>query len=243
MRVLRRGENHMEQLISTFLIAADEPGTGKSKARIVPCEAISKPGFPGSIKQSRNYQGFSYEENHLEEWIARQPSALFGSESTLLLASQNYIHLRVKIDLLFIDSSSNLYPVELKVARVAKNGGVVPYDLYERQMRPYVEFLEGVEHLSSLDRQYIRFANAFGNTAPDLANQFKMTFGHAPAEIVCGRIREIYVTEGYDASAIEYFDRRSKEDNRCVRLVEYKFFPKNNYLEFWNVYESSEVSK
>jgi hypothetical protein len=230
----------MEYLISTFRIAGDEPGRGRSKGRIVPCEAISESGLPGRITQYRNYRGFSYEENHLEEWIARQPSALFGPEPVLLLASQNYVHLRVKIDLLFVDSSSNLYPVEIRVVRVAKNGGVVPYDLYERQMRPYVEFLKGVQHLSDLDPQYARFAAAFGDTAPQLTEQFRMIFGLPAADNLRSPIREVYVAEGFDPYAIEYFERKSKEDSRSVRLVEYKFFPEKHYLEFWDVYQSSE---
>ena len=65
----------------------------------------------------RNHCGFSYEENHLEEWIAREPSSLFGETPVLLLASQNYVHLRVKIDLLFVDIDCRLFPAELKVVR------------------------------------------------------------------------------------------------------------------------------
>jgi len=236
-------EASMEHLISTFRIAGDEPRRGRSKGRIVPCEAISESGFPGRITQYKNYRGFSYEENHLEEWIARQPSALFGPEPVLLLASQNYVHLRVKIDLLFVDSSSNLYPVEIKVVRVAKNGGVVPYDLYERQMKPYVEFLKGVRHLRDLDPQYARFAAAFGGAAVQLDERFRTAFGHSPTEKLDSPVREVYVAERFDTYAIDYFEHKSKEDRRSVRLVAYKFFPKDDYLEFWDVFQSAEEPK
>jgi hypothetical protein len=233
----------MEHLISTFRIVGDERGSGKTKGRIVPSEAYGDPVLPDRLTQHANYRGFSYEENHLEEWIALQPSALFGPEPVLLLASQNYVHLPVKIDLLFVDASTRLCPVEIKVVRVAKNGGVVPYDLYERQMKPYVEFLEGVQHLGDLDPQYARFAVALGGEAVQLDERFRATFGHNPTEKPASPIREIYVAEGFDAYAIDYFERKSEEDKRTVRLVAYKFFPNNNHLEFWNVFESSEEPK
>jgi hypothetical protein len=230
----------MEHLVSTFRIVGDERESRKTKGRIVPCEAHGDPGFPDRLTQHANYRGFSYEENHLEEWIALQPSALFGPEPVLLLASQNYVHLRVKIDLLFVDARSRLCPVELKVVRVAKNGGVGPYDLYMRQMKPYVEFLEGVQHLRDLGPQYARFVVAFGGAALQLDEHFRTTFGHSPTERLASPIREIYVAEGFDMYAIDYFEHKSKEDKRSVRLVEYRFFPQKNYLEFWDVYHSSE---
>jgi hypothetical protein len=230
----------MSDRISAFTITADEEGSGRSKGRLLSCEPLSAPGFQDRLVQHKNYRGWSYEENHLEEWIARQPSSIFGTTPVLLIASQNYIHLPAKIDLLFVDARCRLYPIEIKVVRAAKNGGVVPYDLYERQMKPYTEFLNGVSHLGALDSQYVRFANAFNGAANTLAEAFSIKFGLPPSENLTYPSSEIYVAEGFDTYSVDYFNRRSKEDGRSVRLISYKFFPKEKYIEFWSIYETQE---
>src|SRR2546423_12415062 len=102
-------------LISAFTITPDEKASGRSKARLSACEPSSEHGFRDRLVQYKNYRGFNYEENHLEEWIARQPSSLFGNKPVLLLASQNYIHLGAKIDLLFVDADCRLFATEIKV--------------------------------------------------------------------------------------------------------------------------------
>jgi hypothetical protein len=130
----------MPTLISSFSIVADELSSGKRKGRIVPCQPANGSQFSDRLVSHKNYRGFSYEENHLEEWIARVPSAIFGPCPVLLLASQNYIHLGAKIDLLFTDGAGRLYPVELKVRPCRNNNGVVPYASYDRQMKPYNSF-------------------------------------------------------------------------------------------------------
>jgi hypothetical protein len=230
----------MPDRISAFTITADEEGSGRSKGRLLPCEALSEPGFQGRLVQHKNYRGRNYEENHLEEWIARQPSSIFGATPVLLIASQNYTHLPVKIDLLFVDARCQLYPIEVKVVRAAKNGGVVPYDLYERQMKPYTEFLNGVSHLGALDSQYVRFANEFNGVANTLAEAFSIKFGRRPSENLTYPSSEIYVAEDFDTYSVDYFERRSKEDGRNVRLICYKFFPNEKYIEFWRIYETQE---
>jgi hypothetical protein len=176
----------------------------------------------------------------LEEWIARQPAALFGSRPMLLLASQNYAYLRFKIDLLFIDAKCRLYPIELKAERVAKNGGVVPYDLYQRQVKPYVDFLKGLEHLSDLDRQYLRFSTLFNGHASHLADDFALKFGSPPWDNFTDRIDEVYVAEDFDTYAIEYFESESKKDGRRVHLIKCNFFPNTSQLEFQSLYQSLE---
>jgi len=228
----------MPDLISTFSIVADEQGSGRMKGRLVCCKQIIDPGFADRLVQHKNYRGFSFEENHLEEWIARQPSALFGPVPILLLASQNYIHLRVKIDLLFSDANCRMYPVEVKVVRVGRNGGVVPYDLYERQMNPYVEFLKQIRCLGDLDPQYVRFATLFDGAPTHLSDDFVRKFGRPPCESVNSQVHEVYVAQEFDEYALEYFTRRSNQDGRTVQLVSYKFFPQNNYIEFWSVYQT-----
>src|SRR5262249_12321811 len=143
----------------------DLHGLARGKGRIVSCEPYSNPGLQGRLKQRKNCNGFTAEENHLEEWIAREPSALFAGTPVLLLVSQNYVHLRQKIDLLFMDARCRLYPVELKITRAAKSGGVVPYDLYERQMKPYLHYLEQASSLSGINPRYSEFSKLFNGVS------------------------------------------------------------------------------
>ena len=194
------------------------------------------------MKRYQNYRRISYEENHLEEWVSRQPSSLFGETKVLLLASQNYCHLKVKIDLLFVGGSCQLYPVELKVVPIAKNGGVVPYDLYERQMKPYVTFLRSVGKVTDLALPYLRLSKTFHGSERQIAQDFASCFTGRSCDQAPSIIHEFYVAEQFDTFALEYFERRAHDDSRNVRLIQYKFFPKTDYLEFWEVYRSREVS-
>ena len=228
----------MTRRISSFRIIPDDPGSAVKKGRLAPCGPLTDPGFQNRLVHHRNYRGFSYEENHLEEWIAREPSTLFGETEVLLLVSQNYSHLRVKIDLLFVDGVCQLYPVELKVAPVAKNGGIVPYDLYERQMKPYVDFLRELGKITDLASNYLRFSKSFHGVERRIEHDFATCFEGRSCENIPTTIYESYVAEQFDAYALEYFERRARDDERNVRLIQYKFFPKNNYLEFWEIYRS-----
>ena len=227
--------------ISSFRIIPDDPGSTLKKGRLAPCDPRTDPGVQGCMVHHRNYRGFSYEENHLEEWIARDPSALFGETEVLLLASQNYRHLRVKIDLLFVDGMCQLYPVELKVEPIAKNGGVVPYDLYERQMKPYVKFLLELGKVTDLASNYLRFSKSFHGAERQIAHDFATCFEGKSCEKQPTTICETYVAEQFDAYALEYFERNARDDQRNIRLVQYKFFPTNDYLEFWEIYRSEEI--
>jgi len=145
-----------------------------------------------------------------------------GATEVLLRVSQNYCHLPVKIDLLFVDAKCCMYPVELKVVRIAKNGGVVPYDLYERQMKPYVEFLNATRHLGGLDRQYVSFTKRFNGAASRLVDDFAAKFSRQPCDNAASPIREIYVAEDFDTYALECFSGKSSTDGRSVRLVSLK---------------------
>ena len=110
--------------LSAFLIkCAPECSKGIS----FPVRNLRRPVvYTVACKNTRTLRGRKYEENHLEEWIARQPKALFGDNRMLILASQNHAHLEEKIDLLFIDTCGHFHIVELKIVDVAQNGGVVP---------------------------------------------------------------------------------------------------------------------
>jgi hypothetical protein len=110
--------------LSAFLIKCAPEAL---KGYLVPCEKLETPRrIHGRMQKHKNARGRKYEENHLEEWIARQPKALFGDNRMLILASQNHAHLEEKIDLLFIDTCGHFHIVELKIVDVAQNGGVVP---------------------------------------------------------------------------------------------------------------------
>jgi hypothetical protein len=228
----------MPELISAFTIEPDQAGSGRSKGRLQPFADVFDAGFSGRLVQHRNYRGFSYEENHLEEWIAREPSSLFGGTPVLLVASQNYIHLPVKIDLLFVDNECQLYAVELKVVRVAKNGGVVPYDLYDRQMKRYRDYLKDIRNLGAFDARYVRFATAFNGAASTVAEASATKFGRPPSGNLA--VCEVYVAEEFDSYAVEYFARRSAEEKRRVRLISFRFFPARSKIEFWKIYETPQ---
>lgn len=232
----------MPELISAFTIKADESGSGRLKGRLRACGPLPEAGFPERLVQHKNYHGFSYEENHLEEWIACQPSSLFGGTPILLLASQNYVYLRAKIDLLFVDVDCRLYPTELKVKNVARNGGIVPYDLFERQMKSYTEYLKDYPHLSAFDSQYARFTAVFNGAPSTVTEDFTAKFGRPPSDKLAFPVCEIFVAEGFDAYALDYFARHSAEKKRTVRLISYKFFPTQNYIEFWKIYETPQES-
>jgi hypothetical protein len=66
------------KLIGAFTIEVDDPATGRTKSLLRPSASLEDPGVAERLVIHKNYRGFAYEENHVEEWIARQPSALFG---------------------------------------------------------------------------------------------------------------------------------------------------------------------
>ncbi len=112
------------------------------KGHLVLCDRRTDPieGWM-RITDYTNNQGRFYEENHLEEWVARSPQAVFRDERVLIVASQNYAHLREKIDLLAVNLVRRFSVVEAKIKDVAKNGGTPAYHIHMDQMRRYVNFL------------------------------------------------------------------------------------------------------
>jgi hypothetical protein len=66
------------------------------------------------VKAYRNWNGHWYAESHIEEWIARHPEAILPNKKSIVWASQNYVHLPEKIDLLLEDSERRLFIIEIK---------------------------------------------------------------------------------------------------------------------------------
>lgn len=199
-----------------------------------------------SMRRFRNARGRRYEENHLEEWVARCPEALFPNRKVLLLASQNYAHLPEKIDLLFVDEQRVFSIVEAKVERVARNNGVTHYEI-SQQMGRYTEFALGelprfpVSHRA----YYGRFITQFRGTPrgeealdEDLKAAFGANFVSAPFSVPL--VHQVYLTEGYDEDAVERFRVEAAAGKHHIRLTYYRFFPRANepngdYIEFWEV--------
>ena len=201
------------------------------------------PGMPARLTAHRNDENRSYEENHLEEWTARQPASLFGSHDVMILGSQNYAHMPQKIDLLFVDRRRQLYVVEIKVEPVAKNGGVVPYTIYQVQMKTYVDFVKTCLQLEDLGHDYERFSKESYGQPLDLLEQYTKKFGTrlGPRGPLWSTICEIYVAPQFDEYALRYIFVRSKADARNARLIFYKFYPLFKYIEFWEHHEEPEV--
>lgn len=194
-------------------------------------------GLPGLLTKYKNPRGRYYEENHLEEWVARQPNAVFPKEDVLLLASQNYVFLQEKVDLLFIDGAGRFHVIEVKVGKVAKNNGVVPYEIYNVQVMRYVDYLKECmdSFPASLASEYRRFSSAFYGTSHDLAEILGRKFGESFRPAQGQLVREVYLVAGYDNYAVEYLSSHSHEDRRSIRLIYYQFYPRGQYIEFWEV--------
>jgi len=190
--------------LSAFLIKCAPEAL---KGDLVPCEKLEKPGrIHGRMQKYKNARGRKYEENHLEEWIARQPKALFGDNRMLILASQNHAHLEEKIDLLFIDTCGQFHIVELKIVDVAQNGGVVPYAIYNEQMQKYVSFVNACKASfpDSMSDACRRFSKEFYRAARLLSHDLQATFGKSSWALIDHTVVEVYVASGCDDYAVDY---------------------------------------
>ena len=54
-------------------------------------------------------------------------------------------------------------------------------------------------------------------TASHVVEDFTTAFGRAPTEDLASPVIETYLTEGFDAFALEYFQRKSREDALTAR--------------------------
>jgi hypothetical protein len=206
------------------------------KGRLVPCERRSNPieGW-ARITDYTNSQGRFYEENHLEEWVAWCPQAVFPGERVLVLASQNYAHLPEKIDLLMVNPTWRFSVVEAKSKDVAKNGGTPAYQIHMSQMRRYVAFLR--QYLQPfpgrLAGYYRRFSERFYGQPRRLEEVLQREFG---AGFLSGngenRFQEVYLAHNFDDHAVDYFKSQTVTPVGSIRLVYFRFDPADAYIEF-----------
>jgi len=71
--------------IGALQIVADHLDSKAKKAKIVACKRLQSQGTQERLVTHKNYRGVSYGENHLEEWIAREPDALLGNTLQIIL--------------------------------------------------------------------------------------------------------------------------------------------------------------
>ena len=223
----------VDPLLASFRIECTEQ---TPKGRLIPCESRIDPiDCWGRITDYTNSQGRFYEENHLEEWVARCPQAIFPGERILVLASQNYAHLPEKIDLLAINMKCVLPVVEAKIKDVAKNGGTPAYQIHMSQMRRYVEFLRSyLQPFPGRLRQYYeRFSERFHLQHRNLEEDIRTTLGNDFLDRQLGTtFQEVYLAHDFDVHAIDYFRTQKVTPLNSLRLIYFCFDPADAYIEF-----------
>jgi hypothetical protein len=199
-------------------------------------------GTGNRLNHHRNWNGHSYAESHIEEWLARAPTLLFPSGAIHVLASQNYAHLGEKIDLLLLDNLHKFHIVELKTETVSSNRGVTPDQIWG-QMSRYVEFLRGrlLAFPASLSDYYNRFSAQFLGSPHELAKDLEEIFGDTlfrgqnTPPLLC----RTFLTEGYDDYAVKFFGARQQQADGPIRLIYYRFNlcpeTERHYIDFWEV--------
>lgn len=225
----------MNHPISWFKIVTNcnEP-IERRKGMFETCQKIQTPGQFAYLKDCKNPCDHFYQENYLEEWIAREPKAIFPDTNIMLVASQNYAYFLAPLDLLFIDENQDFHIVELKIEPVARNGGVSPDTIYE-QMTRYITCIKSIKlrHLENYDH---RFSERFYQTSQNFTQRFRACFGKQfDDQKIDTKAYEIYVAESFDEYSIAKIVNWSNNENRKVRLVSYQFYPQDQYLEFKEV--------
>jgi hypothetical protein len=224
-----------DKLLSSGRIVCD-PDDYRGSLEPLPVTA-QRPGAEGRLKGVKNRVGRRYEENHLEQWVARNPELVFPNRRVLLLASQNHVHLPVKVDLLFVDDAWEYHIVELKVIEIARNGGESPYQVYNVQMKKYVTFLTNLlrEFPRSVESYYSKLPGELARNRKPLRLALEDAFGSAPVPSAQRPvvIHEVYLAAGYDDDARRYIAEKSRQDGRSARLVYFKYFPGVEAIEFW----------
>ena len=202
------------------------------KGILMPIDGSSVPPTHGPLSSTISpLLGRTYEENDLEEWIARRPASIFPDDGVEIIASQNYAHMIVKVDLLFLGPAPAFFVVEVKNCDVRRNGGVVPYDIYNRQMGSYLDFLRPYldGYPDSHQNYYERFSRKFYGSPRSLPAPAHDIRQQAP------HIIEVYLASGYDDYAIDYILTQAQHDNRQARLVFYRFFAAERLISFHEI--------
>src|SRR5262249_23467622 len=111
-----------DQRLSCYEIVRSERfelGRPYQQTRLIPFYGPLNSVTRRRLKAYRNWNGHSYAESHIEEWISRLPQALFpGEPIPCVVGSQNYAHLPEKIDLLLLDTRNRVHIVEIKAEQV-----------------------------------------------------------------------------------------------------------------------------
>ncbi len=249
------GFERADRLLSSFeIVRFPEYQQGKpfQQTRLMAAEGPPPATtFGARLKDSRNWNGHSYAESHIEEWVSRSPEALFPGRRVCVLGSQNYAHLGEKIDLLCLEEGHQFHVLELKAERVAGNRGVPPDHIWG-QMNRYVDFArrELVAFPTSLTSYYAQFSEQFLGTRHDLTTDLQQTFGDAFFSVSSSTSRVLcrtFLTEGYDDYAVDYFRARQQHRDGPVRLLYYRFCPYSgtdrHRIEFWEIPIFSPVQK
>lgn len=222
-------QTQAHRLLSAFRIVCSPEAP---KGVLLPLASdLSRIGGVDRLQNHRDGLRRYFEENHLEEWVARCPRSIFPYEDVHIIASQNYAHLPKKVDILYVSDSGEFFVAEVKTERVAQNAGVVPYSIYS-QMKGYVDFLltdQLVGYPHSFAKHYSKFSERFFGVSQPLPEVSRET---QQEEI---RLTEVYLTEGYDSYALGYLSERSAIDRRTVRLLYYSFYPSDRHIEFWEI--------
>ena len=228
-------EGYDEKLISSFKIVSEySDRVEKRRGRLVSTDNTDIQNAPARLQHYGNPSGDFYEERHLEEWIAREPLSIFGDRKVLIVASQAYVYLQEKIDLLFVDQNCQFHIVELKIEPIGRHK-LESQKLYG-QMRRYVEYVKS-QKIKYFNACYRRFAKRFYGRECELSEQLHTFLGRA----VDGEARinpevyVVYVGESFDEFAVTYLLRRAHEDKAKARLIYYKFYPQQQCIQFWEI--------
>ncbi len=206
------------------------------KGILMPIDGGSVPPTHGPLSSAISPIGRTYEENDLEEWIARRPASLVPTDAVVIIASQNYAHMRVKVDLLFLGPAPVFFVVEVKNRDVRRNGGIVPYDIYNRQVGSYLATLRPylARYPDSHQDYYGRFSRKFYGSPRSLP-----TSAHDIGQQV-PHIIEVYVASGYDDYAIDYILTQAQHDHRRARLVFYRFVAAERLISFHEIHPAPD---
>ena len=233
------GTVRSDSLLSRFEILPNEQferGRPYQQTRLSPYDG-ELTGIPHrSLKAHRNWNGHWYAESHVEEWIARHPEAIFRNKKPIVRASQNYVHLPEKIDLLLEDSERRLFIIEIKAVSVGRRNGIAP-DQIRSQMRRYVTFLNSLilPGESMLAMYSVKFRKTFKTDSTE--DYFQGVEWPLTSASVEPSISQMFLTEGYDDYAVRSLLDPSATRDTSVRLVYFRFYcdpeERRHFVEFW----------
>jgi len=222
-------------LFSCFKISSDySDRVGERRGRLVTPDHPFDRSVSARLQNYTNPWGDFYEESHLEEWIAREPGSIFKEREVMILASELYVYLQEKLDLLFVDRECQFYIVELKIEPIGRPG-ILPQRVYS-QMSRYVRFLRSSK-IRYLNTCYARFARRFYGKEYELSEQLQEFVGREidSETRVNPHIHTVYVGESFDDHATAYLLRKGQQEDTIVRLIRYRFYPQQDCIEFWEV--------